>query len=192
MMENFMSDFPTDSFDRTARYNTADNTADNPADGTPANSQNQQNTPHTQNAPGPTPPGGPSRLAGAASRLGTPRAALVVLVAIGLLALAFVVMVIVGVSSESINALAVLATPIAAMVAAYYGITLSMQQVTSERAEKEAALRRAQAAEALGRESEVWAAQLESGLRVAMAKMTAAQLRTDEVTKAAGTPDGFF
>lgn len=120
------------------------------------------------------------------------RTALVVLVGIGALALAFIVMLLVGVSSESINALAVFATPIASMVAAYYGITLSIQQVKNERAEKEKAIARADAADAGSRETEVWAAQMESGLRVAMAKLAAAGVGTDEVTKAAGTPDGFF
>jgi hypothetical protein len=33
---------------------------------------------------------------------------------------------------------------------------------------------------------------MESGLRVAMAKLGAAGIGTDEVTKAAGTPEGFF
>lgn len=120
------------------------------------------------------------------------RTALVVLAAMGVLVLAFIVMIIVGVSSESINALAVIATPIASMVAAYYGITLSIQQVKNERAEKEKAIARADAAEATSRETEVWAAQMESGLRVAMAKLNAAHVNTDEVTKAAGTPDDFF
>lgn len=120
------------------------------------------------------------------------RIALVVLAAMGVLALAFIVMVIVGVSSESINALAVFATPIASMVAVYYGITLSIQQVKTERAEKEKALARADAADTTSRETEVWAAQMESGLRVAMAKLNAARINTDEVTKAAGTPDDFF
>ena len=120
------------------------------------------------------------------------RTALVVLAGIGALALAFIVMLLVGVSSESINALAVFATPIASMVAAYYGITLSIQQVKNERAEKEKAIARADAADAGSRETEVWAAQMESGLRVAMAKLAAAGVGTDEVTKAAGTPDGFF
>ncbi|MBB5641452.1 hypothetical protein [Cryobacterium roopkundense] len=118
--------------------------------------------------------------------------ALVVLVGMGALALAFIVMIIVGVSSESINALAVIATPIASMVAAYYGITLSIQQVKNERAEKEKALARADAADVARREIEVWSAQMESGLRVAMAKLNAARVGTDEVTKAAGTPDDFF
>ena len=122
----------------------------------------------------------------------TQRTALVVLVGIAALAVAFIVMLLVGVSSESINALAVFATPIASMVAAYYGITLSIQQVRSERAEKEKAIARADAADAASRETEVWASQMESGLRVAMAQLTAARIGTDSVTKAAGTPDDFF
>ncbi|MBC7443165.1 MAG: hypothetical protein H7311_11745 [Ramlibacter sp.] len=122
----------------------------------------------------------------------TQRTALVVLFAIGALALVFIVMLVVGVSSESINALAVFATPIASMVAAYYGITLSIQQVRNERAEKEKALARADAADASSRETEVWASQMESGLRVAVAQLTAARMGTDAVTKAAGTPDDFF
>ena len=120
------------------------------------------------------------------------RTALVVLVGIIALAVAFIVMLLVGVSSESINALAVFATPIASIVAAYYGITLSIQQVRSERAEKEKAIARADAATAASRETEVWAAQLESGLRVAMAQLAAARIGTEAVEKAAGTPDGFF
>lgn len=118
--------------------------------------------------------------------------AFVVVVGMSALALAFVIMVFVNVSSESINALAVIATAIASMVAAYYGITLSIQQVKNERADKERALARALAAETSGRETEVWSAQMESGLRVAMAKLNAAGVDTDEVTKAAGTPDDFF
>ena len=120
------------------------------------------------------------------------RIALVVVVGMSLLAVAFIVMIFVNVSSASINALAVIAAPIAAMVAAYYGITLSIQQVKNERAEKERALARADSADAASRETEVWAAQMESGLRVAVAKLTAAGVNTSEVTKAAGTPDGFF
>ncbi|TDW31366.1 hypothetical protein [Cryobacterium psychrophilum] len=118
--------------------------------------------------------------------------ALVVLVGMVSLAVAFIVMIIVSVTSESINALAVIATPIASMVAAYYGITLSIQQVKNERDEKEKALARADAADVARREIEVWSAQMESGLRVAMAKLNAARVSTDEVTKAAGTPDDFF
>ncbi|TFB50336.1 hypothetical protein [Cryobacterium tagatosivorans] len=128
----------------------------------------------------------------AARPAATQRTALVVLAAMGALAIAFIVLMVVGVTNEAINALAVIATPIASMVAAYYGITLSIQQVKNERAEKERALERADAAITAGRETEVWAAQMESGLRVAMAKLNAARVNTDEVTKAAGTPDDFF
>ena len=120
------------------------------------------------------------------------RTTLVILAAMGALAIAFIVLMVVGVTNESINALAVFATPIASMVAAYYGVTLSIQQVKNERAEKERALERADAAVTSSRETEVWAAQMESGLRVAMAKLNAARVNTDEVTKAAGTPDDFF
>ena len=129
----------------------------------------------------------------AARRPASPQwTALVVLAAMGALAVAFIVLMVVGVTNESINALAVFATPIASMVAAYYGITFSMQQVKSERAERERALERVDAALTAGRETEIWAAQMESALRVAMAKLNAARLNTDEVTRAAGTPDGFF
>lgn len=120
------------------------------------------------------------------------RTALVVLVGLVALAVAFIVVVFVGVSSASINALAVIVAPIASMVAAYYGITLSIQQVTNERAEKQRALERADAATTAGRETEIWAGQMEAGLRVAMAKLNAAGINTDEVTKAAGTPADFF
>jgi hypothetical protein len=115
-----------------------------------------------------------------------------VLVGLVALAAAFIVVVFVGVSSASINALAVIVAPIASMVAAYYGITLSIQQVKNERAEKQRALDRADAATTSGRETEIWAGQMEAGLRVAMAKLNAARIDTDEVTKAAGTPADFF
>jgi len=162
-----MTDLPTNQDDRTAVMPTFDGAASVPAPAAPA----AHTVAHSNTAQ---------------------RTALVVLVGIGALALAFIVMILVGVSSESINALAVFATPIASMVAAYYGITLSIQQVKNERAEKEKAIARADAADAGSRETEVWAAQMESGLRVAMAKLAAAGVGTDEVTKAAGTPDGFF
>jgi hypothetical protein len=129
---------------------------------------------------------------GAARGWAPQRGALVVLVGMVALAVAFIIMIVVNATSASINALAVVATPIAVMVVAYYGITLSMQQVRSERAEKEKAMARADAADSASRESEVWAAQMESGLRVAMAKLGAAGVNTDEVIKAAGTPEGFF
>jgi len=136
----------------------------------------------------PATPAEPTRVRPAAPH----RTALVILAAMGALAIAFIVLMVVGVTNEAINALAVFATPIASMVAAYYGITLSIQQVKNERAEKERALERADAAVTASRETEVWAAQMESGLRVAMAKLNAARVNTDEVTKAAGTPDDFF
>ena len=178
-----MTDFPTENFNRTTPYNTGDNTAVTPVVGTETGSRAISAPPEKQPRPAP---------AVSVSGSGASRTALVVLAAIGMLGLAFVVMILVGVSSESINALAVFATPIASMVAAYYGITLSIQQVKNERAEKENAIKRADVADASSRETEVWAAQMESGLRVAMAKLTAAHIGTDEVTKAAGTPDGFF
>ena len=167
-----MTDLPTNQDDRTAVIPAFDGAG---------------------SAPAPAPAPAPVAAVHAIARSNTAqRTALVVLVGIGALALAFIVMILVGVSSESINALAVFATPIASMVAAYYGITLSIQQVKSERAEKDKAIARADAADAGSRETEVWAAQMESGLRVAMAKLAAAGVGTEEVTKAAGTPDGFF
>ncbi|TFB92466.1 hypothetical protein [Cryobacterium sp. HLT2-28] len=166
-----MTDLPTNQDDRTAVMPTFDGAASVPAPAAPTAAAAVHTIAHSNTAQ---------------------RTALVVLVGIGALALAFIVMILVGVSSESINALAVFATPIASMVAAYYGITLSIQQVKNERAEKEKAIARADAADAGSRETEVWAAQMESGLRVAMAKLAAAGVGTDEVTKAAGTPDGFF
>jgi hypothetical protein len=141
-------------------------------------------------APLPAPETGPA--ASVAKDTPPQRVALVVVVGMSLLAIAFIIMIFVNPTSEAINALAVIAAPIAAMVAAYYGITLSIQQVKNERAEKEKALARAEAAEAISRETEVWSAQMESGLRVAMAKLTAAGVTTSEVTKAAGTPADFF
>jgi len=155
----------------------------------------------TPSTPAAVPPPGPPADPPPAASTPRPRAssvkapqnmALVVLVGMASLAVAFIVMIVVSVTSESINALAVIATPIASMVAAYYGITLSIQQVRNEREEKERALERADAADAARREIEVWSAQMESALRVAMVKLGAARVSTDEVTKAAGTPDDFF
>ena len=126
-------------------------------------------------------------------RSGPPqRAMIVVQVGILVLTVAFVIMIFVNVSSESINALAVIATPIASMVAAYYAVTLSIQQVKAERADREKAQAKVEAVEAAARENEVWASQMESGLRVAMAKLHGAGINTDAVTRAAGTPEDFF
>ena len=120
------------------------------------------------------------------------RAAVVVLVGIAVLTIAFLVMIFVNVSNESVIALAVIATPIASMVAAYYAVTLSIQQVRTERADKDAAITKLEAVQESARETEVWASQMESGLRVAMAKLDNAGVSTDAVTRAAGTPDDFF
>jgi hypothetical protein len=126
-------------------------------------------------------------------RTGPPqRAAIVVLVGIAVLTLAFLIMIIVNVSSESVIALAVIATPIASMVAAYYAVTLSIHQVGTERADKEKAIAKLDAVQESARETEAWASQMESGLRVAMAKLDAAGVSTAAVTRAAGTPDDFF
>ena len=56
----------------------------------------------------------------------------------------------------------------------------------------EAADARARAAEQSARDSDSWAAQMESGLRVAVAKLRAAGESTRDVERAAGTPDEFF
>jgi hypothetical protein len=126
-------------------------------------------------------------------RTGPPqRAALVVLVGIAVLTIAFLIMIFVNVSNESVIALAVIATPIASMVAAYYAVTLSIQQVRTERADKDKAIAKLEAVQENARETEVWASQMESGLRVAMAKLDSAGVSTDAVTRAAGTPDDFF
>jgi hypothetical protein len=120
------------------------------------------------------------------------RGALVVLVGIVVLTIAFLIMIFVNVTNESVIALAVIATPIASMVAAYYAVTLSLQQVRTERRDKDAALAKLDAVRETARETEVWASQMESGLRVAMAKLDGAGVSTDAVTRAAGTPDDFF
>ncbi|MGY4857044.1 hypothetical protein [Cryobacterium sp. AP23] len=120
------------------------------------------------------------------------RAAVVVLVGIAVLTIAFLIMIFVNVSNESVIALAVIATPIASMVAAYYAVTLSIQQVRTERADKEKAIAKLEAVQESARETEVWASQMESGLRVAMAMLDGAGVSTAAVTRAAGTPDDFF
>jgi hypothetical protein len=126
-------------------------------------------------------------------RSGPPqRAALVVLVGIAVLVIAFLVMIFVNVSNESVIALAVIATPVASMVAAYYAVTLSIQQVRTEREDKERALAKVETVQENARETEIWASQMESGLRVAMAKLDGAGISTAAVTRAAGTPDDFF
>lgn len=119
---------------------------------------------------------------------------LMLVVIIGVLALffAFGLLVLFSPTNSSIAALAIIATPIASMVAAYYGITLSMQQVREERAQKERAVERLAVAEQAAREADVWAAQMESGLRVAKVKLDAARIDSLDVSKAAGVTDEFF
>ena len=114
----------------------------------------------------------PGRAAGAWSR--DLRFMLVVLAAIVVLFLAFALLIAFSPTGAAISALAIIAAPIATMVAAYYGISLALRQVNDARDAAEAAEARARAAEASARESDAWAAQMESGLRVAVAKLRAA------------------
>ena len=117
---------------------------------------------------------------------------LVVLAAIVALFLAFALLIAFSPTGAAISALAIIAAPIATMVAAYYGISLALRQVNDARNVADAAEARARAAEATARESDAWAAQMESGLRVAVAKLQAAGVSTRDVERAAGTPDEFF
>ena len=190
-----MTDQSYDPFDRTFPLDTSNTTErlqmpeTEPVTGRPA-----EPTPSTSpesTTPAPAKPRNRTLLSDL--KTGPPqRAALVVLVGIAVLTLAFIIMIFVNVSNESIIALAVIATPIASMVAAYYAVTLSIQQVKTERADKEKALAKLEAVEAAARETEVWASQMESGLRVAVAKLDGAGLSSVAVTRAAGTPDDFF
>ena len=117
---------------------------------------------------------------------------LVVLVGIVALFLAFALLIAFSPTGAAISALAVIAAPIATMVAAYYGISLALRQVKDARNAADSADARARAAEANARESDAWAAQMESGLRVAVAKLKAGGQDTRDVERAAGTPDEFF
>jgi hypothetical protein len=117
---------------------------------------------------------------------------LVVLAAIVVLFLAFALLIAFSPTGAAISALAIIAAPIATMVAAYYGISLALRQVSDARNAAEAAEARARAAEASARESDAWAAQMESGLRVAVAKLKADGQQTRDIERAAGTPDEFF
>ena len=117
---------------------------------------------------------------------------LVVIIAIAALFLAFALVVAFTPTGAGVSALAVVAAPIATMVAAYYGISLALRQVADARRAADAADVRARAAETTARESDAWAAQMESGLRVAVAKLAAARIETRDVERAAGTPDDFF
>lgn len=117
---------------------------------------------------------------------------LVVLAAIVALFLAFALLIAFSPTGAAISALAIIAAPIATMVAAYYGISLALRQVKDARDAAEASEARARAAEQTARESDAWAAQMESGLRVAVAKLKAGAQDTRDVERAAGTPDDFF
>lgn len=117
---------------------------------------------------------------------------LVVLAAIVVLFLAFALLIAFSPTDAAIIALAVIAAPVATMVAAYYGISLALRQVSDARHAADAAEARARTAESTARESDAWAAQMESGLRVAVAKLRAAGQETRDVERAAGTPDEFF
>jgi hypothetical protein len=135
------------------------------------------------------PSGAPKRGAGWSRDL---RFMAVVLAAIVALFLAFALVVAFAPDASGVSALAIVAAPIATMVAAYYGISLALRQVADARRAAEAAEARARAAETTARESDAWAAQMESGLRVAVAKLAAARIETRDVERAAGTPDDFF
>ncbi|MFF2369362.1 hypothetical protein [Agromyces sp. NPDC058110] len=117
---------------------------------------------------------------------------LVVLAAIAALFLAFALLIAFSPTGAAISALAVIAAPIATMVAAYYGISLALRQVSDARNAAVTAEARARAAEASAHESDAWAAQMESGLRVAVSKLKGAGIGTSDVERAAGTPDEFF
>ncbi|WP_308800083.1 hypothetical protein [Agromyces silvae] len=117
---------------------------------------------------------------------------LVVLAAIVVLFLAFALLIAFSPTGAAISALAVIAAPIATMVAAYYGISLALRQVRDANHAAEAAENRARAAEASARESDAWAAQMESGLRVSVSKLRGLGQDTRDVERAAGTPDEFF
>ena len=117
---------------------------------------------------------------------------LVVLAAIVALFLAFALLIAFSPTGAAISALAIIAAPIATMVAAYYGISLALRQVKDARTAAEASEARARASEQTARESDAWAAQMESGLRVAVAKLKAGAQDTRDVERAAGTPDDFF
>ncbi|MFB9309819.1 hypothetical protein BJY17_000727 [Agromyces hippuratus] len=134
----------------------------------------------------------PNRPAERGKWSGDLRFMLVVLAAIVALFLAFALLIAFSPTGAAISALAIIAAPIATMVAAYYGISLALRQVKDARNAAEASEARARAAEQTARESDAWAAQMESGLRVAVAKLKAGAQDTRDVERAAGTPDDFF
>ncbi|QTX04719.1 hypothetical protein [Agromyces archimandritae] len=117
---------------------------------------------------------------------------IVVLAAILALFLAFGLLIAFSPTGAAISALAVIAAPIATVVVAYYGLTLAVRQVREARTAAATAEARARAAETAVRESDNWAAQMESGLRVAVARLRGANIDTTDVERAAGTPGDFF
>jgi hypothetical protein len=120
------------------------------------------------------------------------RLMLVVIIGVVALFFAFGLLALFSPTSATVAALAVIATPIASIVAAYYGITLSIKQVHAAQHERAIALDRLAAAEAAARESDVWAAQLESAVRVAKVKLNAAGISSGDVDRAAGVDPDFF
>lgn len=118
--------------------------------------------------------------------------AVILIVAVAALFITTVLLILFSSSNDSVNALAVVAVAIVALTASYFGVHIATQQLREERAEKASALARVTEAEASVRESDAWAGQMEAGLRVAMVKLQAAGISSDDVVKAAGAPDDFF
>lgn len=108
------------------------------------------------------------------------------------LIVAFALVLALAPTPEGVNALAVVAAPLALIVIAYFGVSLALKIVGDARAATDEALERAAVAEMTAREADAWAAQMESGLRVAVARLRAAGETTTDIERAAGTPDEFF
>lgn len=134
----------------------------------------------------------PAAKGGASSLLADRRFLVVVLGAVLVLVIAFVFVIALAPTPEGVSALAVIAAPIALIVTAYFAISLALRLLGDARAAAEAAEERAAAAEQSARESDAWAAQMESGLRVAMTKLRGSSQTTTDVERAAGTPADFF
>ncbi len=118
--------------------------------------------------------------------------AVVLIIAVAALFITTVLLILFSSSSDSVNALAVVAVAVVALTGSYFGVSIATQQLREERAEKAIALARVAEAETSVRESDAWAGQMEAGLRVAMVKLQAAGISSDDVVKAAGAPDDFF
>ncbi|MWB98414.1 hypothetical protein [Agromyces seonyuensis] len=117
---------------------------------------------------------------------------IVVGLALLILFLCFIFLIAFRPTSEAVVALGVVVAAMTAIVVVHYTVSVTLRQVADARSAAEAAEERAAAAESSLRESDAWAAQMESGLRVAVAKLGAAGVSTTDVQRAAGTPDGFF